>query len=314
MRTILTVVFGALVAAGARAESPAIQFTAEGSAEFHNLWAAQGLGARRLGINPVVSNTVSFTVTVSNSCYLLRTTPVKGGAVTYHEAGFDGRTLYLVSRLNPTPLRAPPGVSFTPNVATAWIYNQQQVIYTMFAHEMGPIWLMLASGDYLRGVTNGLVEPPVTLGLFENLDYYPRPFKIPAQWTLQDTFPFLPLRVACKDDGETKTEPPFENAKREPPFDAGFTNIVYRVTATRKFGDTEVPCSAELYTYRPSLDGKPELRPYTRYRVTLNNWSKGIPPTNFRPKLPGLTTISDARASAAGQRRSVTAEKWPTEE
>ena len=210
-----------------------------------------------------------------------------------------------MNRLNLSSLQNAPGFHAGLNVANAWIFNQQRVVHSLFAHEMGPIWLMFASGDYLRRVTNGLVEPPVTLGLFENLDYYPRPFEVPAQWTLQEAFPFLPLRVTCQDDGETKTEPPFQNAKREPPFDAGFTNIVFRVTGTRKSANAEVPCAAELDTYRPALRGKPELRPYTRYRLTLTKWSKGIPPTSFRPKLPGLSTISDTRASATGRRNSV---------
>jgi hypothetical protein len=333
MRTILAVIIAALVAVGRSAADqpinldqiapsisqlgsgwPQVQFVAEGSVDFYNYWTAEDVEARRLGIPPVVSNTMNFTVTVSNSCYLMRLVPEKEGAVLYQEAGFDGETLYFVNRLNFSSAQNALGVHAGLNVANAWIFNQQRVVHSLFAHEMGPIWLMFASGDYLCSVTNGLIEPPLTLGLFENLDYYPRPFKVPAQWTLQEAFPFLPLRVICQDDGETKTEPPFHNAKREPPFDAGFTNIVFRATGTRKFGDTEVPSSAEVDTYRPELRGKPELKPYTRYRLTLTKWSKGIPSTSFRPELPGLTSISDTRASAGGRRTSARSDDWPTED
>jgi hypothetical protein len=301
-------------AASSHPKRPGVQFVAEGSVDYYNLWSATNPGPRWNGFIPVVSNTMKFTVAVSNSSYLMRMAPAKEGAVLYQEAGFDGETLYYVGRLNLSSVQIPPNVHVIPNVANAWIFDRQRVVYSIFAHHMGPVWLMFASGDYFRGVTNGLVEPPVTIGLFENLDYYPRPFKIPAQWSLQRAFPFLPLRVTCQDDGETKTEPPFQNLKRSPPFDAGFTNIVFRVTGTRKFDGVDVPCTADVDTYRPDPDGKPRLLHYNRYHLELTKWSKGIPPTTFRPKLPGLTTISDTRASAAGRSRSVPVHEWPAEE
>ncbi len=119
------------------------------------------------------------------------------------------------------------------------------------------------------------------------------------------------MRITCQDDGEIRTYPPFQNARREPPFDTGSTNIVSRVTGTRKFGEAEVPCSAKLDAYRPALGGKPELKPYTRYHLTLAKWSEGSPPNRFRPKLPGLSTISDTRASTVGRPTSGWADEWP---
>jgi hypothetical protein len=294
-------------------QTAATQFVAEGSVDYYNFWAVEALKTHP-EFKPVVSNTMRFSVVVSNSCYLMRLEPIKEGAARYHEAGFDGRTLYFLSALNRSGPQNGPGVRGGPNVATGWVYGHQRVVYSLFAHEMGPVWLMFASGDYLRSVTNGLIEPPLTVGLFENDDYFPRPFTIPAQWTLQQAFPFLPLRVTCRDDGEAKTGPPFQNAKREPPFDAGFTNIVFRVTGTREYDGVLVPSAAELDTYRPEPRGKPELLHYTRYRLSLKKWSKGIPPTGFIPKLPGPTTISDTRTAGAGSSRSMLATKWPSEE
>ncbi|HOX56741.1 MAG TPA: hypothetical protein P5205_10505 [Candidatus Paceibacterota bacterium] len=295
-----------------RSQAAATQFVAEGSVEYHNSWAAEDV-SKRPGFPPVVSRMMNFSVVVSNSCYLLRLEPAKESAVLYHEAGFDGKTLCYLSRMNLSSPQNAPGVRASRNVATAWIYHHQQVVHSLFAHEMGPVWLMFASGHYLRSVTNGLIEPPLTLGLFENDDYFPRPFTIPAQWTLQPAFPFLPVAVTCRDDGETKTAPPFQNAKRAPPFDAGFTNIIYRVTDTQEFEGVWVPSAAVLETYRVETRGKPELRPYTRYRLTLKKWLRGIPPTCFRPKLPGPTTISDTRSFGVPRGKSVLTEQWPAE-
>jgi len=294
-----------------RPESATVQFLAEGSVDYYNFLTAEDLKAGRSEFTRVASNTVSFSVAVSNSCYLLRLVPTTEGAIQYQEAGFDGQTLYYVLQMPPFRGPKPPGVQNELNVANAWIFDQQRVVYSVFAHHMAPVWLMFASGDYLRTVTNGLVEPPVTIGLFENLDYFPRPFKIPAQWSLQQAFPFLPLRVTCQDDGETKTEPPFQNVKRTPPFDAGFTNIVFQVTGTRKFDAAEVPCSGDVDTYGPCPGGKPKLFHYRRYHLALTKWSSTIPPTTFRPKLPGLTTISDARHARSEHPQTSLAREWP---
>lgn len=65
---------------GRRSESAATQFVAEGSVDYYNSWSAEDVEARRLGITPVVSNTMNFTVTVSNGCYLMRLVPAKEGA------------------------------------------------------------------------------------------------------------------------------------------------------------------------------------------------------------------------------------------
>jgi hypothetical protein len=295
-------------------ELGSITFAAAGTVEFENLWAKDPdivRAAKNFGLKSHGSNTMHFTIVVSNSCYLLRLEPTIQGPVVYHEAGFDGQTLYFLSTLNITDLRKDPRLGGKPNVATAWMYDQQRVVYDLSGHEMGPVWLMLASSHYLRNTANGLIEPPLTLGLFENNDYFPRPFTIPAFWRLQRTCPFLPLEVTCCDDGETKTAPPFHNANREPPFDAGFTNIMFRVTGTREFEGIEVPSSAQLDTYRPALGGKPELRPYTRYRVSLNKWSMGIPETSFIPKLPGPTTISDKRTSGGAPHTTRMSTEWP---
>lgn len=54
-------------------------------------------------------------------------------------------------------------------MATAWIYDNQRVVYDMFAHQMGPIWLMLASSASFQAAKDGLVDPAVMLGLFETI-------------------------------------------------------------------------------------------------------------------------------------------------
>ncbi len=295
-------------------ENTSAEFLAEGSVTYQNFVAEEQMKLRTTSFPLVVTNSQRFSIVVSNSCYLVRLTPTIGKSICYQEAAFDGHTLYYLTSFIPPEPRAERGAAKTGgNVATAWVYDQQRIVYSSFAHEMGIVWLMLASGDYFRSLTNSLAEPALTIGLFENMEFYPRPFKVPVKWLLQESFPFLPLQVSYFDDGETKTAPPFKNAKRNPPFDLGFTNLVFTVTSTQEFDGISVPSVAEVVTYIPSPFGRTELVPYTKYRATLNTFARGIPPSVFRPKLPGATVISDARVLRATARGVGPVTRWPTD-
>ena len=64
-----------------RPESATVQFMAEGSVDYYNFLTAEDLKAGRSEFTRVASNTVSFSVAVSNSCYLLRLVPTTEGAI-----------------------------------------------------------------------------------------------------------------------------------------------------------------------------------------------------------------------------------------
>jgi hypothetical protein len=227
----------------------------------------------------------------------MRLVPVVESGMLYEEAAFDGATLYHLSRLdlrNVKRLTDKPMSSF--NVATAGIYNRQRVVNGMFGHPFAPLWLVFASGEYLKTCSNNLVEPVIMLGLFELDHYYERPFKVAARWSLQTSPPFLPVEALYLDDGEVKTDPQFPPYKRKPPFDTGFTNVTYKVLEFTNCAGVEVPRVAEVDTYRPDWGGKPELLHFMRYRISVERWTNGTRPTLFRPKLPGKTSISDTRA------------------
>lgn len=273
-------------------------FEAEGTLVFHNF----------LSSSAKTRPPIRFSAIVSNGCWFARITPTVTTAFEYQEAAYDGRNLYHLIRLNLAHGRA----ASTGNVATAWIYNNQKVIYDIFGHEIGAVWLMLASADSFRGSVNGLVDPAVTLGLFEIEHYHERPFKQQAKWSLQREFPGLPLEVVYLDDGEIKTSPQFTAYKRKPPFDLGFTNVVYRVTSLTNCGGFEVPWSAELDTFRPNPNGQPQLVHFTRYVIALTRWSNQSRPVEFKPRLPGLTVIRDARVfEAVGNHSHLAADEWP---
>lgn len=110
-----------------------------------------------------------------------------------------------------------------------------------------------------------------------------------------------------------KSSPQFAPARRKPPFDEGFTNAVFRVTSLTNWGGAQVPWSAELDTFRPAPGDQPRLVRYTRYEIMLTKWSKNPKEVEFKPRLPGLTTISDARVfHLVGSHTYLAREDWPS--
>jgi hypothetical protein len=253
-------------------------------------------------------------MTVSNQCWFVRVTPLAKDAFEYQEAAYDGRTLYHLFR---TDLRDIPAAQNLPagsySVATATIYQNQRVVYDVFGHHIAPLWLMFASSQYFLSLTNNLAEPALLLGLFEAQDFWKNPFRIPARWKLQAEPPHLPVEVVYWDDGEIKADPPFLPRKRPPPLDKGFTNVVFRVTQTARFAGYNVPGEAEVATYKPSPGGVPPIRGFLQYRIVVHDWQPTIAATQFKPKLPGRTAISDRRLYSMVDSLTYTATNdWPT--
>lgn len=296
-RRLLGMLIALALLANPASVRPGPPFEAEGTIEFHNYLRASGVSDPPL----------RFLMIVSNDCWFARLSPVQPTAFDYQEAAYDGTNLYHLVRLH-----LPPGQS-SKNVATARIFNNQQVVYDLLGHPIGPLWLMLASSSTLRGSKDNRVPPVVTLGLFEIELYHQRPFLQRAYWQIQDDYPNLPLSAVYLDDGETKTSPQFAPAKRNPPFDKGFTNVTYRVLEQSDISGFRVPSLAQLDTFRPDLRGEPALIHYTKYLARVERWSTNIQSIPFLPKLPGATVISDGRVFAtAGVHTYLAGQNWPT--
>ena len=85
------------------------------------------------------------------------------------------------------------------------------------------------------------------------------------------------------------------------------------MTRFADFNGVRVPCEAVLETFRPEpWSGKPEVVPYTTYRVKVTGWSIEVGAVEFRPDLPGPTSISDTRINRTSRGQRGTAfEHWP---
>jgi RNA polymerase sigma factor (sigma-70 family) len=240
---------------------------------------------------------LDFSLRASNSEYELRVTGYQKG-IDYRETAFDGTYLYELTAYNKSSIPMPNDArkDVAPNVATARIYKNQNLVRDFTAPEIAPIWLMFVSGEYFRSLTNNLGEPVVIDGLNSPI------LKISeisqqVYWQLQDQPPWFPIQVSFLDDGIFHVPPPLKSVKTPPPLDAGFTNAIFRVNSFTNVSNLQVPQAAVLETYSPN-PSKAEggtLYMKSRYVMKVKTVKLGLLPTAFRPVLPGVTRIDDWR-------------------
>ena len=242
---------------------------------------------------------LNFSLQVSNSLYKVRLTGFPENFIDYRESAYDGQYLYLIDSLAGSIAAAKTAGKQLAgkNTATGWIYKDQHVVRDVIGSQMGPIWLMFASGEYFKSLTNNLVEPAVVLGLYIPSLSVTRQIRPRALWHLQEDPPNFPVEVSYFDDGTIYLPPPRKPIKRLPPYENGFTNAIFKVINFTNVGGLQIPNVGVLETFHPrdGLTGTGELYCASRYEISVKSVKLGLPPTVFRPEFPGVTAISDVR-------------------
>jgi hypothetical protein len=188
------------------------------------------------------TQTLNFSLQVSNSLYKVRLTGFPENFIDYRESAYDGQNLYLIDSLAGSIAAAKAaGKRVGANTATGWIYKDQHVVLDIIGSQMGPIWLMFASGEYFKSLTNNLVEPAVVLGLYVPSISVTRQIRPRASWRLQENPPYFPVEVSYFDDGMVYLPPPQKPIKRLPPYENGFTNAIFKVNNFTNVGGASNP-------------------------------------------------------------------------
>lgn len=249
---------------------------------------------------------VSFTLTVNGRAWFVRTTTPDKRLSDYEEAYFDGTNVFHLSSMATAVknMRA-NGEEAGANVANAAVDNTA-FLHSAFAHYIAPACFAYASGAYLDGVTDQMVEPiwywPLSTGVYslENR------VTVKAQVERHPTAPRLPTRVVFFDEG-LKRHPSWKSAKpvrRQPPYDRGFTNAIYSAGTFTNLGGVALPTSAVLEVFAPKDEVFSQQQPgtnpsdllsHSRYRITLTNATLRVTQALTPPKFPGVTYVSDSR-------------------
>jgi len=210
----------------------------------------------------------------------------------YKEISFDGKYCYCFTSLKSyVEEHQKRGEKVGANIATGWIVKES-FYRSIFAHEAGPIWLAYASRYFFNNLTNKLIEPVISLNC-ERIPPSPSsPSTLAKQridWDLEQNFPYLPKTIVFYDDG-VRIAAPFR--KRQPPFDNGFTNIVFRVLESTNLSGMVLPTVVTLNVACPRQG---ELGLLYSYRISnVNILTKSIE-NSFVPVIPGQTHVTDGR-------------------
>jgi hypothetical protein len=205
----------------------------------------------------------------------------------HEELAFDGEQMYRVLYYNQEPLQEwKPG-----NTAeiTAWVTPPK-------VPELGPnflpnVWFAFLGRCYLASEKSGFVDcqfiNPEKEGCLR-----------PAVINLSSSKDIV-NEMCIMQPGFTETM----KGERQPlpaPYDAGFTNAVYRTLETRKVGDREIPSLFQWTGYEPKPKGnsRDELRMVWVATGRVTNATVSGESVRFRPRLQGRAAILDDRLLA----------------
>jgi hypothetical protein len=275
--------------------SVAGQFEAEGVARARDM----GLD----GATILCSNTTRFKISV-NDCQWVMVS--KGGLDSCaRKTAYNGVELMTIESIE-----RPENINKLTQ-STNWtnLGDAASISYKPFPRidsdpALSAIWLGLASHCFLNARPHhGSLQP---------ISYYALPLR-GAEFWLNEGYeqkidleifklpPYLPKMLVFFDDGFFRLTPPVE---RDPPFNHGFTNTVFRVLAFTNLSGLEIPTRFTLCTYQPGTNARnsKDIAAMWQCDVFVTNLSSELSVSNFTPELRTDTRVevSDMRLTKDG--------------
>lgn len=214
---------------------------------------------------------------------------VSGESVHFHTATEDGRKYHECAFVDSTTYTVFGGRVAERELVAA------EVDYRSFPRDDGSminyLWLAYGSGSYFEERTTNRLHPIWSL----DDPYLARQgFTVDASW---ERYPEgrLPLKVLYYNDGYARTRSGVR--KWPPPFDQGFTNAIYEVTASTNVLGRWMPLSFRFMRYgvEPTVYSSNRLAIITavEVRVTEIGWqgTGGV----LRPAFRGIADVTDRR-------------------
>ncbi len=179
-----------------------------------------------------------FTMDIGNDCsYIVRlVNPVLGN--DYCEVAYDGKNSYYLNNMSSLVHRT----RSNGNVATA-IIRTSEVPQFFFADAAGPLWLAYASKCFFARIKPGdLVPPAACNGIWYGNALTPDMF-VEFQSYFEKRGDGAVESVVYRHPGQNM----IANTALPPPYNNGFTNVVFRVEKWAPFGlDGEFPKNSTM--------------------------------------------------------------------
>ena len=201
----------------------------------------------------------------------------------------DGQALYelamLEAKATDTVEISPPVQISSSGIVWKGAVSADMVPFYGLEPSLPVIWLALASSDYLDK-TGAKMIPAYSTDLIRD--------PLPVSVNRMSDAVRLPNRIVFKDDGFDRRFG--QPQKRRPPYDRGFTNAIYSVSAVTNIGSVSLPCAFTLRVFGPEYsrsDGTVRLE--REYVGTVTNISPSCSLQVFLPEMEGNGSISDLR-------------------
>ena len=169
------------------------------------------------------------------------------------------------------------------------------------------LWLAFGSRPYFESLKTNMLVPFYNdwAGRWGRKDY-----RQEATWRLADTVPRLPLEVIYRDPG-ARWQRTVENnvvttnevlVPWEPPYDKGFRNGHYRVTAQTNIGDLTLPLAFQFEEFVPA--GKGDVRAVRTVSGKVHTLYSYCPKKTLRFDFPADVMVRDERVRTDPNQRT----------
>lgn len=169
------------------------------------------------------------------------------------------------------------------------------------------LWLAFGSRPYFESLKTNMLVPFYNdwAGRWGRKD-----FRQEATWRLADTVPRLPLEVIYRDPG-ARWQRTVENnvvttnevlVPWEPPYDQGFMNGRYRVTAQTNIGDLTLPLAFQFEEFVPA--GKGDVRAVRTVSGKVHTLYSYCPKKTLRFDFPADVLVRDERVRTDPNQRT----------
>jgi hypothetical protein len=235
----------------------------------------------------------------------------------YMEACFDGTNIYFLNSIKSAveaQQRKGADLGPNPNTALGTVYRGQ----VCNREEIAPAWLAYASGCYFKSQTNEFVEPALEEDANSAMIFGPPDhLTMRARWILTDSQPIFISHLAYLSDGSAMNRLG-KFAKRQVPYDLGFTNSCYEVESFTNVDGLSIPLVSHLKVFREKTNAvaSTDLALLLEYRISLTSARRHAESVISQPMLAGVTAVQDFRvATDVGPQVSwyLTSNKWLTE-
>ncbi len=247
--------------------------------------------------DPGETNLFGFYVEVLGVRYKIRIWPSAEEAA-YHEYSFIDGTMFTLHHLQRSQSLNSNG-SIEKTSRNSSLYPAI-VEYRELPPNDGSraqfVWFAYASGRFFQNVSNSLMLP-----IWEPEDPTIRrqPFEIQTFCELSPLSPRLPSVVTFRNDGFYKSYNPVTKSldviPLAPPFDAGFTKALYRVTAFTNTPRNEIPVSFVFTVYATPIGPGQQLFERIVVYGLVTAASDGAPERASTPGFDGAASVGDFR-------------------